>query len=213
MTTTTSDARASVDRADAGDPRIARSRARVLDAARELLVELGLTGVTVDAISERSGVAKSTLYRHWDSRNDLLVDLVNACMPTLSMPDREQGFAACLNAHLDEIADALADESYALAIASLATLKRQMPELAEAMTDERSEKTQFIDAILEIGRDEGVIGDEVTAERLVALLIGPLIFDAAFQDGIGDTECERSEHLHALARDAATRFLASLDRA
>ena len=54
------------------DPRVARSRASLLEAATDLLVDGGPRAVTVDAVSERSGVAKSTLYRHFPSRDDLV---------------------------------------------------------------------------------------------------------------------------------------------
>lgn len=212
MTPATSSEPTAASAANIADPRIVRSRARVLDAARELLVEFGPRGVTVDAVSERSGVAKSTMYRHWDSRTSLLIDLVQSCMPDLTAPGRGDGFVVALRTHLAEVADALADESYALAIASLITLKRQMPELADAMDAERSSKTEVIETIIELGREEGLFGDEMTASRLMSLLVGPLVFDAAFQDGIGDTIDERAEHLHGLAREAADRFLASLER-
>src|SRR5690606_191899 len=47
------------------DARVARSRATVLRTATDLLVEGGPSAVTIDAIVARSGVAKSTIYRHW----------------------------------------------------------------------------------------------------------------------------------------------------
>lgn len=56
------------------DPRIAKTRKRVLDAAWELLTEVGFDGVTVELVSTRSGVARSTLYRHWDTKSEILRD-------------------------------------------------------------------------------------------------------------------------------------------
>lgn len=56
------------------DPRVARTRARVLAAASELLNEVGFEAVTIEAVSERSGVARSTLYRHWRTKGQLLRD-------------------------------------------------------------------------------------------------------------------------------------------
>lgn len=54
------------------DPRIVRTLSKVLAATYELLLEVGFDQVTIDAISERSGVSRSTLYRHWDTRDDML---------------------------------------------------------------------------------------------------------------------------------------------
>ena len=63
------------------DARVARSRAAVLRAATDLLVEGGPSAVTIDAIVVRSGVAKSTIYRHWASRDDVLLDVMESCAP------------------------------------------------------------------------------------------------------------------------------------
>jgi AcrR family transcriptional regulator len=51
----------------------ARSREALLDAAIELIAEGGYTATGVDAIARRSGVVKSALYRHFGSKDGLLV--------------------------------------------------------------------------------------------------------------------------------------------
>ncbi len=56
------------------DPRIERSRRLVLTAAIDLLGELGYSGITIEAVAARSGVAKSTIYRHWVGKVELLED-------------------------------------------------------------------------------------------------------------------------------------------
>lgn len=56
------------------DPRVTRTRAKVLDAARELLLEVGFLDVTINAICARSGVSPSTVYRHWTTREEILRD-------------------------------------------------------------------------------------------------------------------------------------------
>ena len=54
------------------DPRVARTRATVLGAAIDLLAERGYSGFSVEGVVERTGIAKTTLYRHWPTRDDLL---------------------------------------------------------------------------------------------------------------------------------------------
>ena len=81
---TTAEPAAGAD-ADVGicDPRVARSRAAVLAATVDLLGELGHAGTTVEAIAERSGVAKTTIYRHWPSRAPLLIDAFHSSGATI----------------------------------------------------------------------------------------------------------------------------------
>lgn len=55
-------------------PRSVRTRQAVLDAAAELLAGGGLAATTIDAIRDRSGVSKTTIYKHWPNRLCLAVD-------------------------------------------------------------------------------------------------------------------------------------------
>jgi len=52
----------------------------VLEAAAELIGECGFGRTSVEAISERSGVARSTIYRHWPERDALLFESVGKKM-------------------------------------------------------------------------------------------------------------------------------------
>src|SRR5499425_580739 len=65
------------------DERVEKSKMAVLSATYELLTQSGLSGVSVDEVSRRSGVAKTTIYRHWPSRESLLVD---ACSQLRTRP-------------------------------------------------------------------------------------------------------------------------------
>ena len=56
------------------DPRIARTRSVVIAAAMELVSECGFGRATIEGIAEKSGVARSTIYRHWDSLAEILHD-------------------------------------------------------------------------------------------------------------------------------------------
>ncbi len=52
------------------------ARERILDAALELFFERGIQAVGVDAIVERAGVAKMSLYNHFDSKDELIAEFL-----------------------------------------------------------------------------------------------------------------------------------------
>jgi AcrR family transcriptional regulator len=59
------------------DGRLARgrkSRARIREAALELFRERGFDGATLRAIAERAGMGASSIYRHVQSKEELLID-------------------------------------------------------------------------------------------------------------------------------------------
>jgi AcrR family transcriptional regulator len=49
------------------------ARMRILDAAYELFSRNGIQAVGIDAVISRSGVARQTLYRHFASKQDLVL--------------------------------------------------------------------------------------------------------------------------------------------
>ena len=70
---------------DAIDPRIERSRRLVLTAAIDLLAEVGYGAITIEAIAARSGVAKSTIYRHWPGKLELIDDAFAELKPPIEL--------------------------------------------------------------------------------------------------------------------------------
>jgi AcrR family transcriptional regulator len=54
------------------DRRVARSRAALVSAFSELLLERGYEGLTVAQVAERADVGRSTLYEHFRTKDDLL---------------------------------------------------------------------------------------------------------------------------------------------
>jgi AcrR family transcriptional regulator len=56
-----------------GDSTSGNARERILDASYDLFSRQGVQAVGIDAIITRSGVARQTLYRHFDSKQDLVL--------------------------------------------------------------------------------------------------------------------------------------------
>lgn len=185
---------------DTPSPRAAKSRERLLRAATELLIESGPRGVTVDAVAEASGVAKSTLYRHWPSRDELLVDVVRCSIPELAEPDLSDGFEAALRAHVNRAATTLADPEWSRIIPAVMSLRVTMPDVAACIEADRASKTTLLSALLDEGVREGILPSHLDAESASRMLFGPLIYTALLGD---------EDQLDALAREIVDRFLAS----
>ncbi len=71
-----------------GRPRSAAADAAILEATRAALVELGWSKLTLGDVATRAGVAKTTLYRRWAGKNELVVDAVAVLFDELELPDR-----------------------------------------------------------------------------------------------------------------------------
>ncbi|MGH8898315.1 MAG: TetR/AcrR family transcriptional regulator [Egibacteraceae bacterium] len=70
-----------------GRPRSAQSHQAILDAALALLAESGIQRTSVEAIAARAGVGKATIYRRWQSKEELVADALEQLKPDSRMPD------------------------------------------------------------------------------------------------------------------------------
>src|SRR3546814_12955780 len=112
------------------DPRVVRTRRHVLAAARTVLVEEGWQRVTVTRVADRSGYARTTLYRHWPQRLDLLRDLITEAVHLLhTVPTGD--VRADLVAELDAFRMAITKTALGRGMIAHGQQARAAPELAQ----------------------------------------------------------------------------------
>jgi len=158
------------------DPRVSRSRSAVVRAATELLVDGGPNAVTVDAIVARSGVAKSTIYRHWESRDEILVSVIESCAPQLPDPAPDADVVDALREMAHAFADALNDPEWARVVPALLMLKYHEAGIAAANAKLEHQQDMVMVTLLQRAADEGVLPDDLDPHEATALIVGPLMF-------------------------------------
>lgn len=68
-------------------PLSAEARKKAIAATQTIVATHGTAGFSIDAVVRESGVAKTTLYRHWSSGNQLLVDAIDELFHDFPIPD------------------------------------------------------------------------------------------------------------------------------
>lgn len=71
----------------AGRPRSDQSHQAILEAALVLFAERGLQGLSIEAIAEHAGVGKTTIYRRWSSKEDLIKDALDLMRAGILLPN------------------------------------------------------------------------------------------------------------------------------
>jgi AcrR family transcriptional regulator len=90
-----------------GRPRCEETRGAILRAAHELLESGGLGAFTIEAVAERSGAAKTTIYRWWPNKGALAMESLLDVAETLSPFPETDSARADLRVHLHLYATAL----------------------------------------------------------------------------------------------------------
>lgn len=70
-----------------GRPRDERAHEAILEATRELLLERGYPALTIDAVATRAHTAKTTIYRRWSGKGELVLEAAAARLRIGVVPD------------------------------------------------------------------------------------------------------------------------------
>jgi AcrR family transcriptional regulator len=70
-----------------GRPRDARTDRAILDAALESFIDVGYQGMSVEGVAGRAGVGKTTIYRRWPSKEELIIAAIDNLFEDLNVPD------------------------------------------------------------------------------------------------------------------------------
>ena len=170
-------------------PRAEAREQAILDAALELVMEVGYDRLSMDALAERAHAGKATIYRHWSGKAQVVVDAVRRLKhggEPVPFPSTGS-LRGDLLAALDQVCCA-ATEVDAAIIASVMTAMRSDQELAELVRSELldSKKGEF-DGIIDraVRRGELPQGSSaaVVEEVISALLINRMVIEGQSIDG------------------------------
>jgi AcrR family transcriptional regulator len=162
--------------AQRGRPRSVTAQKAVLAAAAELLLDHGLHAVSMDAVAERAGVSKATIYRWWPKKEILALDMLFTEWSAVTPQRYESGLLRSdLVALLRAWTRLSSGRPYGRVVAAL---------LAEARTDPAF-SAEYQRRMLEPRRDQarlifahavarGELPDETKIEVAIDLLYGPL---------------------------------------
>jgi AcrR family transcriptional regulator len=160
---------------DGGNPRVQRTRNRILAAARELLAESGPAGLTYSVLAERAGVTRQTLYRHWPARAGLLVDLI-LDGPAAGYPQAGTDPAAVAAGWLASLRDAMRDQARRAAVLAVTAQADTDPDSAQALARLTQDRLAALNDLL---RPAGI----QLALSEYALLTGPVLSRIFFERG------------------------------
>ncbi|WP_322858281.1 TetR/AcrR family transcriptional regulator [Mycobacterium europaeum] len=150
-----------------------KSRTAIVTATRELLLERGFDGLTIEAVAARAGVGKQTIYRWWPSRPALVADVM--------LEDADQLLAA-VN-HTDDLAADLVGWVRKLATTLTTARGSAMLRILTTAGMEHEETAAKLRAGFSEPLHEGVRAriladgiDEPTAESAADAIVGGVVY-------------------------------------
>jgi AcrR family transcriptional regulator len=159
-----------------GRPRSERARLAILAAAAELLIDRGLTAVSMDAVAARAGVSKATIYRWWPTKETLALDALYTEWAAAQPSEVDTGsLRGDLLSLLTPWARVASSRPYGRVIAALLSEAQTDPayaaEYQQRVVQPRRDRAR---AILARAIERAEIPPSTSTEVAIDLLYGPL---------------------------------------
>jgi AcrR family transcriptional regulator len=172
-----------------GRPRDVRADRAILDAALDSFIEDGYEGMSIESIAGRAGVAKTTIYRRWPSKKELVIGAIDTLFeefPSNDTGDVQEDLTALVRKAHRFVSETKGGEA----------LPRMFGEIAFSTALGRAYFERIMkprrDALaktLEAAKERGDLRADVDVDLAIASIIGSMMFlrvTRALSDQKGD---------------------------
>ncbi|SDJ15182.1 DNA-binding transcriptional regulator, AcrR family [Actinokineospora alba] len=162
-----------------GRPRDMEVDRRVLDIAAAQLVERGYAGLSIDAVAEAAGVAKTTLYRRWPSKDHLAVAVTARMQEADPVADTGDIRVDLVN-YLTHIVAAINRSRSLGLVAELAAAAARHDDIGELIHGVFTRRNALVLALIERAKQRGELRADTDAVVLFDQLAGALYYRVLF---------------------------------
>jgi AcrR family transcriptional regulator len=155
------------------------TRRQVIEAARQLFIEYGYAGATIDAIAQEAGVASETIFATFGSKRAILADVINTAVsgdqpvPVLEQPGpqavRQQTEPKqALQLFATDISDRL--ERVAPVFAVMRAAAQTEPDIAELLKNQLGIRLRNISTLAERLAAQKALRKELNVEQAADII-------------------------------------------
>ena len=146
----------------------------MLCATQDLVRERGLDGFTVDAVAAASGVAKTTIYRHFPSSGELLLAALSEIvgeLPDIDTGDVPHDLVELMSRYV-ELAARPDIRQIMVAVMQRASTDEEFDQLRRRHIAERKAPVRLL---IQRGMADGLIDPTIDVDTVAAMLEGPML--------------------------------------
>ena len=164
-----------------GRPRSAQSHQAMLQAALELLAEVGFEAMSIEAIAARAGVGKTTIYRRYSSKEELVADAIENSREEVFIPDTgnfENDMDALIESAAQITLSPLGRQTVAMIISSASS----NPEFAQIYwTKYLQPRRQAFAIVIERAKARNEVQEDLDPGLVFDMMSGIMLYALIFQ--------------------------------
>lgn len=165
-----------------GRPRSAAASRAILDATLDLIAEEGkIDAVTVEAVAERSGVSKATIYRRWSTKEELIATAVETIKSPVHMELPHTSVRDDLSTIARNIRKDFSEREQTV-LACVALELRTNPEYRRIHEELHERRRELVRGVLRAGIERGELREDIDVDLAVVMLVSPILSIQAYDN-------------------------------
>ncbi|MGF2034393.1 MAG: TetR/AcrR family transcriptional regulator [Nostoc sp. CmiVER01] len=164
-----------------GRPRSIHANQAIVQATLDLLAEVGYESMSIEAIASRAGVGKTTIYRRYTSKEELVADAIESLRDDLVIPNTGRFWGdmdILINNAAKKIDSPLGRQTLALIISTASS----NPQFAEVYWTKYTKlRREAFSKVLERAKSRGEIHKDADVDLIIDLVSGSLYYALIFK--------------------------------
>lgn len=160
----------------AGRPRSEASKRAVLDATLELLNTTSVRALTIEAIAQKAGVGKATIYRWWPSKTAVVIDsFIDVMLASTPIPATKTA-GETITKHLALLIKQYDGKLGRVVAETLAEAQFEPQTLADFRRQFFAERRVAVRAVIEAGMKSGEFSRKLDVDTALDTIYGAIYF-------------------------------------
>ncbi|MEH2363182.1 TetR/AcrR family transcriptional regulator [Nostoc sp.] len=188
-----------------GRPRSIHADQAILQATLDLLAEVGYESMSIEAIASRAGVGKTTIYRRYTSKEELVADAIESLRDDLAIPETGSFWGdmdILIKNAAKKIDSPLGRQTLALIISTASS----NPQFAEVYWTKYTKlRREAFAKILERAKSRGEIHKDADVDLIIDLVSGSLYYALIFKPTTEPVEAYMRRTMNLLLKGIGNR--------
>lgn len=185
-----------------GRPRSVQSHQAMLQATLELLGEVGFDAMSIEAIAARAGVGKTTIYRRYSSKEELVADAIESRRQDVVIPDTGH-----LWSDIDQLVESAAQITFSSlgrqTVAMIISSASSNPQFAQIYwTKYLQPRRQAFAVVIERAKTRNEIQADLDSSLVFDVISGIMLYALIFQPNLENWSVYVRRALHLLFEKA-----------
>jgi len=164
-----------------GRPRSIHADQAILQATLDLLAEMGYQSMSIEAIASRAGVGKTTIYRRYTSKEELVADAIESLREDLPIPNTGS-FWGDMDILINHVAKKIDSPLGRQTLALIISTASSNPQFAKVYQTKYTKlRREAFSTVLERAKSRGEIHQDADIDLIIDLLSGSIYYALVFK--------------------------------